>query len=130
MIKAEKEKIIQEIYNLVLSGHTNDYIKKYIKEKTGKNLCDKTFWRLFKKVYEIIKEESKKWKSEALSLAINRYNDIIKKAQETQNYKLVLFAQERLDKILGLETQEINININNSAIKELFDFYTEKDDDK
>lgn len=129
--RAEKEKILQEMYNLVLDGYTRDYIKKYISEKY-KKFCEKTFWTLFQKVFFLIKQESEKWKEEAFSLSISRYNEVIQLAKKQNDLRAILQAQERLDKIFGLETQQINVIIKQEEIKEFFDQYLDgnKDDGK
>jgi len=104
-----KDKLLNEAYNLMLAGLTRREIINFFKKNYNFNpkRAEKIISLAKKEMLEVAKE----MRQMAFEEAITRYRRLLRKCEETNKIGLALKIQERLDKIFGLESaKELNVN--------------------
>ena len=104
-----KDKLLNEAYNLMLAGLTRREIINFFKKNynVSQPRTEKIIYLAKKEMLEVAKE----MRQMAFEEAITRYRRLLRKCEETNKIGLALKIQERLDKIFGLESaKELNVN--------------------
>lgn len=106
--KPEVEQRILVIYQLCCKGYSFTEIVQYCKQKyeIKKTQTSKYIKRAYKKILENNKGEIENKRAEA----ITRYLSWLKKAEEKGNITDAVKIQSRIDKINGLEVENINVS--------------------
>ena len=107
-----KDKLLNEAYNLMLAGLTRREIVTFFKKNynISQSRTEKIIYLAKKEMLEVAKE----MRQMAFEEAITRYRRLLRKCEETNKIGLALKIQERLDKIFGLESaKELNVNLEN-----------------
>lgn len=103
--KAEIEKRITDIYQLLIRAYTYTDIVRYCAENYG--IKARNVDKYIKKATQKITLENNKTLDELRAEANIRYSSWIRKAEAKEDYKTAAYLQSRKDKINGLEVQKI-----------------------
>jgi hypothetical protein len=106
---AEIQLRVNEIYNLIIEGNTYFEIVKYCKNNFNVS-STRTVSKYIKSAKEIIDKISLPEQEQARKEAIAHYKHLIQKAHQCGFLNEARLNQTRLDKINGIETENININ--------------------
>jgi len=122
--KPEVEQRILVIYQLCCKGYSFTEIVQYCKQKyeIKKTQTSKYIKRAYKKILENNKGEIENKRAEA----ITRYLSWLKKAEEKGNITDAVKIQSRIDKINGLEVENINLqhSLSKEDLKQIADAWT------
>ena len=115
---AEVQRRINDIYHQIIIGSTYTDIVEYCRQNY-KVTAKKTVARYLNGAKEIIKKIALPEQEEARKEAIAFYNKILKEAYESGQIKEARHIRTRLDKIQGLEIENINVRTDGLTFPEL-----------
>ncbi len=105
--KALSQKIIQEVFELLVQGYKTYKIIDIIKEKYHKQ--HKSIYNYLNKAYELAKKETKEKISELRLEANARYDELYFRLVQDGKYREAGYVQSLKDRINGLQQQTIDV---------------------
>jgi predicted DNA-binding protein (UPF0278 family) len=130
--KVEVELRIMQVYTMIVNAWSKIEIVRYCSEKF--NVCERQAEEYMERAHEKLKEIHKEASKNVLEKSIQRYEKWLKKSEEQGDYKGAKDMQIRIDKLLGLEKENIDITGNIKLVsfqetaKSIYDAINKKTD--
>lgn len=108
---AEIEKRLLEVYTMLCKAYTYTEIVRYCTDKYS--ITSREVDKYIKKATSRLIDENKKNAEQLRAEANNRYLSWIRNCEKEGKYRDCAYIQSRMDKINGLETSSVDVNITN-----------------